>query len=120
MPTISIRLNDAQRIELEERSARHNGNVSEYIKYALFGKGHESGQEVLTRLDELADAMLRFPNTGRDEAVPGRSDLAATMLMEVLLLLRMALPPEKIRSARAELDRLAIPSWEPAREGYRG
>ncbi|MDR5785252.1 hypothetical protein P9281_01575 [Caballeronia sp. LP003] len=119
MPTISIRLNDAQKIELEERSARHDGNVSEYIKFALFGKGHENGQEVLLRLDELADAMLRS-SSARDEPGAAHPDSAATMLMEVLMLLRMALPPEKIRSARAELDRLAIPSWEPTREGYRG
>ncbi|GAB5097486.1 hypothetical protein [Caballeronia sp. HLA56] len=119
MPTISIRLNDAQKIELEERSARHDGNVSEYIKYALFGKGHESGRELLSRLDELTDTLSRLSHSGRDESY-AEPDLTAHMLIEILMLLRMALPPDKIRSARAELDRLDIRSWEPAREHYRG
>jgi hypothetical protein len=120
MPTISVRVSDAQKFELEERSARYSGNVSDYIKDALFGSRNEQANEILSRLDELTDYVSRLSNGslgGRETQVADRS---STMLMEVLILLRMALPPDKIRGARAELDRLDIPSWEPNQERAHG
>ena len=51
MPSISLRVTEAQKIDLEYRS---EGNVSEYIKQQLFGQ-KESASEVIARLDKLLE-----------------------------------------------------------------
>ncbi len=117
MPTICIRVTEAQKVELEERSVRFDGNVSVYIKDSLFGGRN---REVLTRLDELGDLMSgAFALQGSGDKSP-HSEQSASMLAEALILLRMSLSPEKLRAARAELDRLKIESWEPLQEKSRG
>ncbi|SAL82383.1 hypothetical protein AWB74_06250 [Caballeronia arvi] len=116
MPTICIRVTEAQKVELEERSVRFEGNVSEYIKDSLFG---DRNREVLARLDVLGElvASVSALQTGGKFV---QSEPSTTMLAEALILLRMSLSPEKLRSARAELDRLKIESWEPSSENRRG
>ncbi|WP_175983018.1 hypothetical protein [Caballeronia zhejiangensis] len=116
MPTICIRVTEAQKVELEERSVRFDGNVSEYIKDSLFG---DRNREVLARLDVLGElvASVSARQTGGKTM---QSDASTTMLAEALILLRMSLSPEKLRAARAELDRLKIESWEPSPENRRG
>ncbi|WP_155637799.1 hypothetical protein [Burkholderia stagnalis] len=123
MPTISIRLSDAQKIELEERSASYGGNVSDYVKDALFGTGQERGREILARLDELAEQVSRASGRPARGAPSAPSDETKVMLSEALILLRMSLRPEAMRAARAELERLKIEPWEPAdaaKENNRG
>lgn len=112
MPTISIRVSDAQKIELEERSASYGGNVSDYVKDALFGTGQERGREVLTRLDELAEQIARASNRPASTTPAASSEQSITMLSELLILLRMSLKPDALRAARGELDRLKIAPWE--------
>lgn len=117
MPTISIRLTDAQKIELEERSASYGGNVSDYVKDALFGTGQERGREILNRLDELAEQVSRASRRPSPSDTGSPSDQTITMLSEVLILLRMSLPANAMRAARGELERLKIESWEPQENG---
>lgn len=113
---ICIRVSEAQKLELEERSVRFEGNVSEYIKDALFG---DRNREVLARLDVLGE-LLASVSAHQTGGKQGQSDQSAPMLAEILILLRMSLSPDKLRSARAELDRLKIGSWEPPQEKGRG
>ena len=123
MPTISIRVSDAQKIELEERSASYGGNVSDYVKDALFGTGQERGREILTRLDELAEQVSRVSGRPASAAPASSSDQTTAMLSEALILLRMSLKPDAMRAARGELERLKIEPWEPAganKENNRG
>lgn len=123
MPTISIRVSDAQKIELEERSASYGGNVSDYVKDALFGAGHERGREVLARLDDLAAQVSRVSARPGSAVAASSSDQSIAMLSEALILLRMSLKPDAMRAARGELERLKIESWEPtatAKENNRG
>ena len=117
MPTVGIRITDAQKIELEERSAHFSGNVSEYVKGVLFGPGHSDAQEILARLDELSAQVVRVQarSTGREHAQ--RADLATMMLSELLILTRMSMSPDKMRAARGELDRLEIETWVPSLKG---
>ena len=123
MLTISIRVMDAQKIELEERSASYGGNVTNYLKDLLFGSGQERSREVLTRLDELADRVSRLSSRPANAAPAVSSDQTTAMLSEALILLRMSLKPDAMRSARGELDRLKIVPWEPTgtdKENNRG
>ena len=116
MPTICIRVTEPQKVELEERSARFDGNVSEYIKDSLFG---EPNREVLDRLDvldELVASVAGLQSGGK----PVQSEPSTIMLAEALILLRMSLSPEKLRASRAELDRLKIESWQSPQENRRG
>ncbi|SAL81268.1 hypothetical protein [Caballeronia telluris] len=115
MPTICIRVTEAQKLELEERSVRFDGNVSEYIKDSLFG---DRNREVLSRLDVLGELVASVSALQTREK-PIQSEQSTAMLAEALILLRMSLSPEKLRAARAELDRLKIESWEP-QENRRG
>lgn len=115
MPTICIRVTEAQKLELEERSVRFDGNVSEYIKDSLFG---ERNREVLARLDALGE-LVASVQALQSGVKPVQSGQSTAMLAEALILLRMSLSPEKLRAARAELDRLKIESWE-LQENRRG
>lgn len=116
MPTICIRVTEAQKVELEERSVRFDGNVSEYIKDTLFGNPN---REVMARLDVFGELLASVSALQtRSRLTP--QDLSVDMLAEALILLRMSLSPEKLRAARAELDRLKIGTWSPPQEKARG
>jgi hypothetical protein len=112
MPTISIRVSDAQKIELEGRSASYGGNVSEYIKDVLFGKQHQALEGILHRLDDLSAQVSRVAARPANTETAASSDPSVAM-QEMLILLRMSLQPNAMRAARAELERLKIEQWEP-------
>ncbi|MDR5826269.1 hypothetical protein P9250_00170 [Caballeronia sp. LP006] len=120
MPTISLRLSESQKIELEERSSRHEGNVSDYIKHALFGEAQDQRQALIAQLDELTLSVSKMSSHSQSRSASDDIEPSSHMLMEILILLRMALPPDKLRGARAELDRLHIRSWQPTWESNRG
>jgi hypothetical protein len=112
MPTISIRVSDGQKIELEGRSASYGGNVSEYIKDVLFRKQHQALEGILHRLDDLSAQVSRVAARPADTGTAASSAPSAAM-QEMLILLRMSLQPNAMRAARAELERLKIEPWEP-------
>lgn len=113
MANIGIRLTEAQRIELEERSARFGGSISDYVKSVLFGGQYSQTQEILHRLDELESKIATAQSRTSTALSPARSDTAMMMLSELVILMRMSIPPDKMRGARAELDRLQVHTWEP-------
>ncbi|EIY0396102.1 hypothetical protein ML565_004549, partial [Escherichia coli] len=78
MPSISLRVTEEQKIDLEYRS---EGNVSEYIKQQLFGQ-KESASEVIARLDKL------LKRSSSEQQAAGRDRYIEAMLIEVLLILR--------------------------------
>ncbi|EAS6049044.1 hypothetical protein EA888_23470 [Salmonella enterica] len=101
MPTISLRVTEAQKIDLEFRS---EGNVSDYIKQQLFGQ-KESASEVISRLDKL----LERPVTEHQAA--GRDRYIEAMLIEVLLILRQVSKADAQKVAGGEIRRLGLEPW---------
>ncbi|RMM69931.1 hypothetical protein [Pseudomonas savastanoi] len=98
MPTISLRVSESQKIELEERST---GNVSDYIKAQLFDRPdpHAMLETVLQHLEKEAPQRA----TGR-----GASDQSLPMLMEILQLMRFTVKPEVKEKAQAEVERMGL------------
>nr|WP_015647626.1 hypothetical protein [Pseudomonas sp. GLE121]AGL12871.1 mobilization protein C [Pseudomonas sp. GLE121] len=98
MPTISLRVSDSQKIELEERSS---GNVSDYIKAQLFDKPdpHTMLETILHRLEK--GSVQESPSAGTD-------DKTMSILMEVLQLMRFTVKPETKEKAQAEVERLGL------------
>ncbi len=103
MATISFRVTDAQKVELEERS---NGNVSDYVKSVLFER-----QDVLNQiLDRLELGTGRHESTSSDARKIEASELQS-MLAEALMLLRFTVKPDTKRAVHAELNRLGQSIW---------
>ncbi|MFP1771044.1 hypothetical protein ACLEDK_16850 [Lonsdalea quercina] len=101
MPTISLRVTDAQKIDLEYRS---DGNVSEYIKQQLFGQKN-SVTEAITRLDRLLErSPLEKQSTGRDRYIDA-------ILIEVLMILRQVSKADAQKIAGGEIRRLGLEPW---------
>lgn len=108
MPRVTIRVTEAQKAELEARSA---GNASDYVRSLLFGE--QAGLEaVLDRIDHLADDIAE----GRllpEQSQPGPVDAHSLepMLVEILLMLRAMAKPETMRMAQAEVKRRGLSPW---------
>lgn len=98
MPTISLRVSESQKIELEERS---NGNVSDYIKAQLFERPdpHAMLESVLHKLEK---------DSPQDSHSAGMDDRSLPMLMEILQLMRFTVKPEVKEKAQAEVERLGL------------
>ncbi|QIE30382.1 hypothetical protein [Caballeronia sp. SBC2] len=105
MPTISFRVTDAQKLELEARS---DGNVSDYVKSVLFDTQGTLNQ-ILERLSPAQSGQTRDPVRGFDHTNPDIENILA----EVLMLLRFTVKPDSKRSVHAELNRLGVPLWHP-------
>ena len=110
MANIGIRLTEAQRTELEERSAPFGGNITEYVKSVLFLQQDALGQ-ILMRLDTPAQGTGATPAAG---VTLDARDVEG-MLVEIVLLMRVAAKPETRKQAWAELERLGLPVWSPNR-----
>lgn len=98
MPTISLRVSESQKIELEERS---NGNVSDYIKAQLFDRPdpHAMLETVLQQLEKGAP----------QEMASGTADAKSlAILVEILQLMRFTVKPEVKEKAQAEVERLGL------------
>jgi hypothetical protein len=102
VPTVGIRVTDAQKIELEDRSARIGSNVSEYIKDVLFGQ-QDTLHQILQRLEGISPPTTGAPATS--------SAHVESMLAEMLLLMRFTVKPDTKRQVHAELERLGLPVW---------
>jgi len=105
LPTISFRVTDAQKLELEARS---DGNVSDYVKSVLFDTQGTLNQ-ILERLSPAPSGQTRDPVTGFDHTNPDIENILA----EVLMLLRFTVKPDSKRSVHAELNRLGVQLWHP-------
>lgn len=101
MPTISLRVTEEQKIDLEYRS---EGNVSEYIKQQLFGQ-KESASEVIARLDKLLE------RSSSEQQAAGRDRYIEAMLIEVLLILRQVSKADAQKVAGGEIRRLGLEPW---------
>src|SRR5258708_1027965 len=99
MPTIAVRLSDAERIELDNRA---QGDISKYVRNALFGDTERS-QRLEIRMDELLETQTVLLSMFRTLAAEVREMKAAPapeltpaqgnsrlegMTLELLLLLR--------------------------------
>ena len=108
MPNINIRITEAQKAELEDRSG---GNTSDYVRSLLFGE--QAGLEaVLDRIDHLADDIAEgrlLPETSPDRGADIES--LKPMLVELLLMFRNIAKPETLRATRAEMKRRGITLW---------
>ena len=108
MPNINIRITEAQKAELEDRSG---GSTSDYVRSLLFGE--QAGLEaVLDRIDHLADDI----SEGRllPEATPaGNEDIESLkpMLVELVLMFRAIAKPETLRATRKEMKRQGFTPW---------
>ena len=100
MPSISLRVTEAQKIDLEYRS---EGNVSEYIKQQLFGQ-KESASEVIARLDKL------LKRSSSEQQAAGRDRYIEAMLIEVLLILQVS-KADAQKVAGGEIRRLGLEPW---------
>jgi hypothetical protein len=98
VPTISLRVSESQKIELEERS---NGNVSDYIKAQLFDRPdpHAMLETVLQQIDK--GATKPPTQTESDEQ-------SLPILVEILQLMRFTVKPEVKEKAQAEVERLGL------------
>ena len=100
MPSISLRVTEAQKIDLEYRS---EGNISEYIKQQLGQK--ESASEVIARLDKLLE------RSSSEQQAAGRDRYIEAMLIEVLLILRQVSKADAQKVAGGEIRRLGLEPW---------
>lgn len=98
MPTISLRVSESQKIELEERS---NGNVSDYIKAQLFDRPDPHAM-LETVLQQLEKGSPQDTPSG----APGEKTLP--ILVEILQLMRFTVKPEVKEKAQAEVERLGL------------
>lgn len=98
MPTISLRVSESQKIELEERS---NGNVSDYIKAQLFDRPDPHAM-LETVLQQLEKGSTQETKSG----APGEKTLP--ILVEILQLMRFTVKPEVKEKAQAEVERLGL------------
>jgi hypothetical protein len=105
LPTISFRVTDTQKIELEARS---DGNVSDYVKGVLFDQQGTLNQ-ILQRLSPAQSGQTHDAGTAFDHTNPDIENILA----EVLMLLRFTVKPDSKRSVHAELNRLGLPLWHP-------
>lgn len=105
MPTISFRVTDAQKIELEARS---DGNVSDYVKSVLFDQQGTLNQ-ILQRLSPAQGSQTHEGEPAFHHTNPDIENIMA----EVLMLLRFTVKPDSKRSVQAELNRLGVPLWHP-------
>ncbi|OXC78024.1 hypothetical protein [Caballeronia sordidicola] len=105
MPTISFRVTDSQKIELEARS---DGNVSDYVKSVLFDQQATLNQ-ILQRLPSAQSVQPQDTRSAFDHTNPNIENILA----EVLMLLRFTVKPDSKRSVHAELNRLGLPLWHP-------
>jgi hypothetical protein len=103
LPTISFRVTDAQKIELEARS---DGNVSDYVKSVLFDRQGTLNQ-ILQRLPTVQNVQAQNAGTAFDHTNPAIENILA----EVLMLLRFTVKPDSKRSVHAELNRLGVQLW---------
>lgn len=109
MPTIVVRVTDAQKAELE---ARAEGSVSKYVRRQLFND-QPSLEAVLDRIDHLADDIAegRLSPDPSGFQPPSTTDDQWPLLLEMLLILRAAMKPTTMRAAQAELKRRGITPW---------
>ncbi|HBV4265961.1 TPA: hypothetical protein MDW71_005254 [Klebsiella pneumoniae] len=110
MPTISLRVTDEQKVDLEYRS---EGNVSDYIKQQLFGEKENIG-EVLSRLD----ALLSRPHTEQQNG--GRDLYIEAIMIEVLMILRQVSKADAQKVAGGEIRRLGLEPWSAELAQERG
>lgn len=130
MPTIAVRLSDAERIELDDRA---QGDISKYVRNALFGEA-ENAVEVERRLSELIEeqAVLRSmistladsvknlsvelaKNAAPAPALAGTNEAGARlegMTLELLLLLRGRGSRTELNGIQSEVKRQGLPVWE--------
>jgi hypothetical protein len=113
---ISIRLNDAKWQEYSNAAQARGVGLSTYLKQRL-----EQGDAVAAELSALRRAVARLeagkPAHHADGADSG--GLCAVdrgLLTEAVLLLRAALPPEKLALTHGELRRQGLPVWSGSNE----
>lgn len=98
MPTISLRVSESQKIELEERS---NGNVSDYIKAQLFDRPDPYAM--------LETVLQQLEKGAPQEMASGTADAKSlAILVEILQLMRFTVKPEVKEKAQAEVERLGL------------
>lgn len=110
MPTVSFRVTEAQKNELEERS---EGNVSDYVKGVLFREfEHQDALDtILKRLESLPS------NTAPAGKVSAELDPSArAILIELLLLMRLTVKPDNKREAQSEVERIGFQVWDSGEE----
>jgi hypothetical protein len=118
MPTIAVRLSDAERIELDNRA---QGDISKYVRNALFGDAERS-QRLETRMDELLETQTVLLSMFRTLATEVREPKAAPaqdnprlegMALELLLLLRGKVASRtELNAIQGEVERQGLPVWE--------
>ncbi len=132
MPSIAVRLSEAERSELDYLA---QGDISKYVRNALFGdakcnaKSVESIQWLGNRMEELLEdqavlqALVRaLADEVRElKAAPLPQPVAATvqgisrlegMTLELLLLLRGSVSLTDRRRIHATIDQEGLPVWE--------
>ena len=116
MPTIAVRLSNAERIELDDRA---QGDISKYVRNALFGEGPRA-DDVLGKLALLSEDLSvlnakieRLEAREPGQVVPSEADAQLKgMLLEVLLMLRGRLSPTERNAVHGTIESEGLPVWE--------
>jgi len=97
VPTITFRCSEAEKIQLSERA---EGNVSEFVRDYLFRQIDQETmlESILQRLDQPSK-KVQAEGSGLDKE-------SKSMLLELLLLMRMSVNPDRKIEAQEELQRL--------------
>jgi hypothetical protein len=110
VPTVSFRVTEAQKKELEARS---EGNVSDYVKGVLFREFEH--QDALHTILEKLDSQ---PTNGAPaaKAIVELDPSARAILIELLLLMRLTVKPDNKREAQSEVERIGYQAWDSGEE----
>ena len=95
---ITIRLPPEQRLLYEAEAARRGQALSTYLRERL-----EKSETPPHDLQNLQDLLKNIPqSSSHDQGI----------LLEILLILRYLVSPEKLNLVRRDLKRLNIPVWQ--------
>lgn len=115
MPVIGFQVTEAQKQEIETLAG---GNLSAYLRRVVFAhlvRDH-SLEIILQRLDRMETQMEL--NSSKTPKEPGSTEGASLpdevvgWLLEMLLMLRVAMPDDRREFAQAEVKRLGLPIFE--------
>lgn len=109
---ITIRVPDADFELLESEAARHGRPLSTFARERLLS--HVRWNADLQQLrQEVLQALAGDRASATDGAPTPSADAAAPLLLEALLLLRRAAPPQVVAQVHGELTRHGVAAYQP-------
>lgn len=117
MPSISFKVTDAQKAELEAFAGK---NLSDYLRRIVFGRLEQDQtlDLVLQRLARIEEKNASSPPqsspSGTSGETPNLPPEVVGWLLEMLLMLRVVMPEKSRQFAQAEVKRLGLPVFESA------